>query len=368
MALIVGFAQLVFLFNLVWSLLQGQACRRQSLARHDAGVADARDAAGARQLGQGAAGGLSLGLRLQRAGCRAGLRAAEPAAGRRQDRHRRRRPWRSPSAFLARGRGDRRLVAVAAAAGGQALAGGGRRSATCRPQARRALPAAKIGLGVFLAVAGSLFALFVSAYLMRMHMGTDWRPLPVPTLLWLNTGVLVAEQRGAAPGAGRRAPRPDGRRAGRPARRGRARRSRSWPGSSWPGAQLDRRRLLRWRPTRPTPSSTCSPRCTGCTCWAAWWPWARTIAKVLARRRDRSEVRLSVELCADLLALPAPRLAGPVRAAAASRSEDVEADDAARARRTTAAALATARRAGGASSPTGRRTSARSRTSPGGRP
>jgi cytochrome c oxidase subunit 3 len=54
------------------------------------------------------------------------------------------------------------------------------------------LPAAKLGLGVFLAVAGSLFALFASAYFMRMHMGSDWRPLPTPSLLWLNTGTLVA--------------------------------------------------------------------------------------------------------------------------------------------------------------------------------
>ena len=52
------------------------------------------------------------------------------------------------------------------------------------------LPAAKIGLGVFLAVAGSLFALFISAYSMRMGM-VDWRTLPVPRLLWFNTGVLV---------------------------------------------------------------------------------------------------------------------------------------------------------------------------------
>jgi cytochrome c oxidase subunit 3 len=51
-------------------------------------------------------------------------------------------------------------------------------------------PAAKIGLGVFLAVAGSLFALFISAYSMRMNM-VDWRTLPVPSLLWFNTGVLV---------------------------------------------------------------------------------------------------------------------------------------------------------------------------------
>ena len=50
--------------------------------------------------------------------------------------------------------------------------------------------AAKIGLGVFLAVVGSLFALFISAYSMRMTM-VDWRTLPVPALLWFNTGVLV---------------------------------------------------------------------------------------------------------------------------------------------------------------------------------
>lgn len=49
---------------------------------------------------------------------------------------------------------------------------------------------AKVGLGVFLAVVGSLFALFVSAYFMRMQMA-DWRPLPTPRLLWLNTGLLV---------------------------------------------------------------------------------------------------------------------------------------------------------------------------------
>jgi cytochrome c oxidase subunit 3 len=52
------------------------------------------------------------------------------------------------------------------------------------------LPPAKIGLGVFLAVVGSLFALFISAYSMRMNMG-DWRTLPIPRLVWFNTGVLV---------------------------------------------------------------------------------------------------------------------------------------------------------------------------------
>src|SRR5256886_14973952 len=51
------------------------------------------------------------------------------------------------------------------------------------------VPPAKIGLGVFLAVVGSLFALFISAYSMRMNM-VDWRALPVPTALWFNNGVL----------------------------------------------------------------------------------------------------------------------------------------------------------------------------------
>src|SRR5437588_12691440 len=59
-----------------------------------------------------------------------------------------------------------------------------------REKSTSSLPPAKIGLGVFLAVVGSLFALFISAYSMRMNM-VDWRALPVPRLLWFNTGVLV---------------------------------------------------------------------------------------------------------------------------------------------------------------------------------
>lgn len=51
-------------------------------------------------------------------------------------------------------------------------------------------PTAKIGLGVFLAVAGVLFALSISAYSMRLQ-AADWWPLPVPRLLWFNTGLLV---------------------------------------------------------------------------------------------------------------------------------------------------------------------------------
>jgi len=63
-------------------------------------------------------------------------------------------------------------------------------TADFREQSTSSLPPAKIGLGVFLAVVGSLFALFISAYSMRMNM-VDWRALPVPRLLWFNTGVLI---------------------------------------------------------------------------------------------------------------------------------------------------------------------------------
>lgn len=58
------------------------------------------------------------------------------------------------------------------------------------PGERPSLLPARIGLGVFLAVVGSLFALVTSAYLMRMDLA-DWRTVPIPTLLWFNTGILV---------------------------------------------------------------------------------------------------------------------------------------------------------------------------------
>jgi cytochrome c oxidase subunit 3 len=53
-----------------------------------------------------------------------------------------------------------------------------------------ARPAARTALWVFLGVASSLFVLFVSAYAMRLGLA-DWRPLPRPRLLMLNTAVLV---------------------------------------------------------------------------------------------------------------------------------------------------------------------------------
>ena len=54
--------------------------------------------------------------------------------------------------------------------------------------------APKVGLWVFLAVVSSLFGLFASAYSMRMvgHGGlTSWQALDEPSVLWINTLILV---------------------------------------------------------------------------------------------------------------------------------------------------------------------------------
>lgn len=47
-----------------------------------------------------------------------------------------------------------------------------------------------VALMTFLAVATSVFGLFISAYTIRMEQ-PDWRPLAEPTLLWINSGMLV---------------------------------------------------------------------------------------------------------------------------------------------------------------------------------
>lgn len=58
------------------------------------------------------------------------------------------------------------------------------------PLTNFALPSSKLALGVFLAVVTSLFALIISAYSIRMEYG-DWRPMPEPMILWMNTGILI---------------------------------------------------------------------------------------------------------------------------------------------------------------------------------
>ncbi len=55
-----------------------------------------------------------------------------------------------------------------------------------------ALPTPKLGLRIFLGVVAVVFSLLVVAYTDRMAFG-DWRHLPEPWLLWLNTAVLVVD-------------------------------------------------------------------------------------------------------------------------------------------------------------------------------
>ena len=54
-------------------------------------------------------------------------------------------------------------------------------------------PPTRVALWVFLCVVSSLFALFITAYLMRMdpHHATDWYSVNKPAILWLNTLFLV---------------------------------------------------------------------------------------------------------------------------------------------------------------------------------
>jgi cytochrome c oxidase subunit 3 len=51
---------------------------------------------------------------------------------------------------------------------------------------------ARIGLWLFMAVVTSLFSLFLSAYSMRMHQSIGWCHLTIPSILWVNTLMLIA--------------------------------------------------------------------------------------------------------------------------------------------------------------------------------
>lgn len=53
------------------------------------------------------------------------------------------------------------------------------------------LPPAQLGLGLFMAVVGALFALLISAYVLRAQLG-DWRGFPLPGIIWANSLPLLA--------------------------------------------------------------------------------------------------------------------------------------------------------------------------------
>lgn len=57
-------------------------------------------------------------------------------------------------------------------------------------EGERPFDTAKVGLWVFLGSVTMLFSAFTSAYLVR-RAGSDWVPLDVPSVLWVNTLVLL---------------------------------------------------------------------------------------------------------------------------------------------------------------------------------
>lgn len=51
-------------------------------------------------------------------------------------------------------------------------------------------PSERIALTIFLVVVGVIFSLLAVTYYLRMDLG-DWVPMADPSLLWVNTGVLI---------------------------------------------------------------------------------------------------------------------------------------------------------------------------------
>jgi cytochrome c oxidase subunit 3 len=155
-------------------------------------------------------------------------------------------------------------------------------------------PAKTFALVSFLAVATSLFALFISAYAMRMHMG-DWRPVSEPQLLWVNSAFLVLASivyewtRRAA---------------------GKGRAGRLKPGLAFAGLLTFLflgGQLIAWQQLYATghymtsnPASAFFYVLTavhGLHLLGGLWVWARSIVRVFTGA-DADSVRLSIELCA----------------------------------------------------------------------
>jgi cytochrome c oxidase subunit 3 len=58
----------------------------------------------------------------------------------------------------------------------------------------------RLGMWIFLGTVAMLFAAFASAYIVRRS-GSDWRPLPLPRVLWVNTFVLLVASAALEAGA-----------------------------------------------------------------------------------------------------------------------------------------------------------------------
>ena len=197
---------------------------------------------------------------------------------------------------------------------------------------------------------------------MRMHMGADWRPTPVPPLLWLNTGVLIASS--VALHRAQVAARRDNMNGVRQALlAGGVLTSPSWRDSSMAWRQLDAAGYF----LASNPANSFFYLLTavhGLHVLGGLVALARAAARVWSGE-DADRVRLSVELCAIYwhfllfvwLVLFALLL---------HHSRDGE--QMAQPASAQTAAASPARTGLQGSSPTGRPTSARSRTCPGGRP
>lgn len=53
------------------------------------------------------------------------------------------------------------------------------------------IPSAKVGLWAFMLALSGVFGLFMVAYQMRIELTTDWVSIPKPSILWMNTALLV---------------------------------------------------------------------------------------------------------------------------------------------------------------------------------
>lgn len=158
---------------------------------------------------------------------------------------------------------------------------------------------ARVGLWVFLAVVTSLFALFMSAYYMRMGhghgMAHDWNALAEPPVLWINSALLIL-----ASGA------------------------MQWSRASIARGEVDRARdglllgglltlaflagqLYAWREIRN--AEAFDPRgpavaffyvltaVHGLHLLGGLFVWARTLLHMVPKRPEPIDVRLSIELC-----------------------------------------------------------------------
>lgn len=164
---------------------------------------------------------------------------------------------------------------------------------TARGNSDFSVPPVQVGLGVFLAVATSLFALLIAAYDMRMA-ESDWTTLTLPRVLWLNTGVLIlasAAMQWTRTSA--RRGQTDGVKNGLIAAGGFT--LAFLAGQLWAWQQLNASGLF----TLANPAYAFFLLLTavhGIHLLGGLWVWARATARVV-RGADVEKVRLSVELC-----------------------------------------------------------------------